>query len=198
MSTPSFSIIVPTIMRPSLVATLDSIRDARARPGDEALIVVDAAHRDGYGPAGINDAVAALVAGGVSVRILQPDEARGGWGGPARNHGVAVARGSHLLFIDDDDVYRPGAIDIIRGLVADAPDTMHVWRMLARGGRVLWGKQQLRVGNIGTPMFCVPRYAAGGWTGRYEGDFDFALSSCRNVGGPGYVAWHGMVLVDCG
>lgn len=194
----SFSIIVPTIMRDSLVATLHSIRHAGAGPDDEVLVIVDAAHRDGYAPAGFNDAVAGLVADGVSVRILQPDEARGGWGGPARNYGVDCARGSHLLFIDDDDMYRPGAIVATRAMVADCPETMHVWRMVARGGRVLWSKPVLRVGNIGTPMFTVPRRAAGVWTGRYEGDFDFALSSVNRPGGPLLVAWHEAVLVDCG
>lgn len=198
MTAPTFSIIVPTIMRDSLPATLHSIRHAGAGQGDEVLVVVDAAHRDGYAPAGFNDAVAALVADGVSVRILQPDEARGGWGGPARNYGVGLARGSHLLFIDDDDQYRPGAIDQVRAMVADNPETMHVWRMKARGGRVLWTRPVLRVGNIGTPMFCVPRHAAGRWTERYEGDFDFALSSYQNMNDQDCLAWHEAVLVDCG
>lgn len=195
--TPKFSIIVPTIMRPTLVATLDSIRCAGVGPGDEALVIIDAAHQNGYAPAGFNDAVAGLVATGTSVRILQPNEARGGWGGPARNHGVEHARGSHLLFIDDDDVYRPGAIDVIRAMVTEAPASMHVWRMLARGGRVVWSSPRLAQGNIGTPMFTVPLLAAGQWTERYEGDFDFALSSRMNLGGDA-VVWHEQVLVDCG
>ncbi len=195
---PTFSIIIPTIMRDSLVATLDSIGRAVVCQGDEALIVVDAAHQNGYAPAGFNDAVAAIVAGGVRVRILQPSDARGGWGGPARNRGVALARGSHLLFIDDDDVYEPGALDTIRTWVTDAPEAMHVWRMRARGGGVLWSKPMLRVGNIGTPMFCVPRHAAGEWTGRYEGDFDFAWSSYRNMNDMDCIAWHAERLVRCG
>lgn len=195
--TPEFSIIIPTVMRPTLVATLHSIRHAGAGLGDEALIIVDAAHQNGYAPAGFNDAVAGLVATGASVRILQPNEARGGWGGPARNHGVGLARGSHLLFIDDDDQYRPGAIDTIRSLVAPAPESMHVWRMVARGGRVVWSSPRLAQGNIGTPMFTVPLVAAGQWTERYEGDFDFALSSRMNLGGDA-VVWHEQVLVDCG
>lgn len=196
--TPTFSIIVPTVMRASLPATLGSIRRAGVGPGDEALIVIDAAHQNGYAPAGFNDAVAGLVATGAGVRILQPSEARGGWGGPARNHGIEHARGSHLLFIDDDDTYRPGAIDTIRGLVAESPESMHVWRMVARGGRVLWSKPRLVQGNIGTPMFAVPRVAAGRWTERYEGDFDFAWSSYRNMNDPDCLSWHEQVLVNCG
>lgn len=196
--TPSFTIIIPTIMRPSLVATLDSIRDAGAGPDDEVLVVVDAAHRDGYGPAGINDALAGLAATCRSVRLLQPDEARGSWGGPARNHGVGLARGSHLLFIDDDDVYWPGAIDTIRAWVADAPASIHVWRMVARGGKVVWAAPKLVQGNIGTPMFCVPRGAAGVWTERYEGDFDFVRDSHRRMNDQDCLVWHEDILVDCG
>lgn len=196
--TPKFSIIIPTIMRPTLVATLASIRHAGGGPGDEVLVIVDAAHQNGYAPAGFNDAVAGLVATGTSVRILQPDDARGGWGGPARNHGVSAARGSHLLFIDDDDVYRPGAIEMIRSLVAPAPESMHVWRMVARGGAVVWRVPRLMQGNIGTPMFAVPRGVAGYWTERYEGDFDFAWSSFRNMNDTGCMVWHEQVLVDCG
>ena len=198
---PTFSIIVPTVMRASLPATLDSIRHAGVGPGDEALVVIDAAHQNGYAPAGLNDAVAGLVATGAGVRILQPNEARGGWGGPARNHGIEHARGSHLLFIDDDDTYRPGAIDTIRGLVAESPESMHVWRMVARGGSVLWHHPTLRVGNIGTPMFAVATITAGEWTERYEGDWDFVRSSRARLGPPDCrdcVAWHEQVLVDCG
>lgn len=189
--TPTFSIIVPTILRPTLAATLDSIQAAGLTPGDEVLVMVDADHAHKPLPPGVRASRAAPVA------VYYSEVSRGGWGGPARNLGVRAAKGSHLLFIDDDDVYRPGALDAIRAMVAESPATMHVWRMLARGGRVVWSSPRLAQGNIGTPMFAVPRHAAGEWTSRYEGDFDFALSSRMNLGGDA-VVWHDTVLVDCG
>jgi glycosyltransferase involved in cell wall biosynthesis len=116
--TPTFSIIVPTILRPTLAATLDSIQAAGLAPGDEVLVMVDAEHAHKPLPPGVRASRAAPVA------VYYSEVSRGGWGGPARNLGVKAAKGSHLLFIDDDDVYRPGAIDTIRAMVAEAPATI--------------------------------------------------------------------------
>lgn len=184
------SIIIPTILRPTLAATLDSIQAAGLATGDEVLVMVDADHAHKPLPAGVKVPRAAPVA------VYYSEYSRGGWGGPARNLGIRAATGSHLLFIDDDDTYEPEALDAIRGMVAAAPDSMHIWRMVARGGLVLWRTPGMKVGNIGTPMFCVPRANAGHWTSRYQGDFDFARSSAATMAHE--PVWHRDVLVRCG
>ena len=70
--------------------------------------------------------------------------------------------------------------------------------VLARGGKVVWAAPKLVQGNIGTPMFCVPRGAAGVWTERYEGDFDFVRDSHRRMNDQDCLVWHEDILVDCG
>lgn len=40
----------------------------------------------------------------------------------ARNAAAALARGEWLLFLDDDDTLAPGAIEVLRGVVADNPE----------------------------------------------------------------------------
>lgn len=197
MSAPSFSIIIPTIMRPSLTTTLGSIRAAGIGLADEVIVVVDAARSSVQGAAPDMDAACRELARTSRVSVVRDPSAMGAWGCHARNLAIEQARGSHLLFIDDDDVYEPGAIDRIRAWVADAPDSMHVWRMLPRGKtQPLWATPRMMQGNVGTPMFAVPRAAAGRWTVRYEGDFDFARESLANLGGR--VAWHEETLVRCG
>lgn len=189
------SIVIPTIMRPSLVATLASIRNGGICPKDEVIVVVDAAHTHDNAP-GWGEEVERL-ARRVPVLIVRNPANVGAWGCHARNNGIGVAKGTHLLFIDDDDVYEPLALHRIRAFVQAAPDDMHIWRMLPRGkSQPLWSAPRLMQGNVGTPMFAVPRHEAGRWTERYEGDFDFARASLANLAGR--AKWHEEVLVRCG
>ena len=201
--TPSLSVIIPSIARPSLVATLDSIAAAGAGAKDEVRVVFDIDRQVvGAGEIAfteaerqIGDALTRLAAS-TAVLAISPAKKLGGWGGPARALGIREATGTHLVFIDDDDTYEPGALSAIRGIIATDPAALHVWRMVARGGHVLWTDKHVRMGNIGTPMFAVPRQFAGTWTTRYEGDFDFAADSLLRAGGQ--VRWHEDVLVRCG
>lgn len=189
------SIIIPTIMRPSLVATLASIREGGICQEDEVIVVVDAAHAEDDAPGGYEEVE--RLARRVPVLIVRNPANVGAWGCHARNNGIGMAKGTHLVFIDDDDVYEAGALDRIRGFIQEAPDDMHVWRMLPRGkSQPLWATSRMMQGNVGTPMFAVPRHAAGAWTVRYEGDFDFARASLANL--DGRAKWHEEVLVRCG
>jgi glycosyltransferase involved in cell wall biosynthesis len=46
----------------------------------------------------------------------------GDFGNAARNSGIERARGSHLVFLDDDDEYLPGAFSRMRKAAAEHPD----------------------------------------------------------------------------
>lgn len=46
---------------------------------------------------------------------------------PMRNLGFDWSRTSHVAWLDDDDVYLPGAIDLMRVGVAEAPDRPHLF-----------------------------------------------------------------------
>ncbi|BCL30210.1 CDP-glycerol glycerophosphotransferase family protein [Streptomyces aurantiacus] len=102
---PRFSIVVPVYqVQGYLRACLESVLDQSY--GDFELIVVDDCSPDGS-PA-ILDEFAARDERVVPVHL----PANGGIG-PARNHGVRLARGEYLLFLDSDDSYTPGTLRAI-------------------------------------------------------------------------------------
>ena len=100
----------------------------------------------------------------------------GAWGGPQRNHGIGIATGTHLAFMDDDDAYTRRAGSAIREAVFAAPERVHVFRM--RNGDKLYSGP-IASGAVGTPMFVVPREPVGRWTERYGDDLDFITETMR-------------------
>ena len=100
----------------------------------------------------------------------------GDWGGTQRNLGIANATGTHLAFMDDDDMYTREAGRLIRAAVAVQPDRVHVFSMRNRD-TVYSGP--VESGKISTQMFVVPREPIGRWTERYSGDFDFIAETMR-------------------
>lgn len=120
---------------------------------------------------------------------------------------MSRATGDFLMFLDDDDEFAPGAIDLARSWVARNPRAMHVGRMKYADGRTLpvpldppW--DSLRAGNIGTPCGVLPRIATLGpsqgsalparWpAGHYETDFYFYLDAAKYYCG---IIWHPEVI----
>src|SRR5258706_4760557 len=92
------STIMPTIGRPSVARSVQSVLDQSLTPGDFEVIVV-------------NDSGRPLPAGDwqASPRVRQIDIQRRGQS-VARNAGAAIARGRYLHFLDDDDWLLPGAL----------------------------------------------------------------------------------------
>lgn len=191
---PSLSVIIPTCGRRSLGPTLCSLRDLERC--DQVIVV-----GDGYQP--------------VAQEIFQNySKARpGGWryldvgcdqsvyGNFQRDCGMAEASGDVLLFIDDDDVYAPGALAAVRRAAEAAPGTPLIFR--ARwgaghhaAGTVLWQSQRVSAGNIGTPMVVLPnrRYGCCWMDGNDRGivsDFAFLSAAIAETGEP---AWHEDVI----
>lgn len=101
------------------------------------------------------------------------------WGHAARNQLMLVARGHAIMFIDDDDAYLPGALDAVRAAFDQAPDRMHLFRMMYSDGRVIWQARDLVEGQVSTGTIVVPNASGklGVWGSRYAGDFDFAAST---------------------
>ena len=176
------SIILPTTGRDSLPFAARSAR-VQMKDGDELLIV-------GGGSLGEmaslwNDA-----------RWLDV-QAGGNWGHAERNYATPRATGTHLLFIDDDDALVPGALDVIRDAVAEAPERPHIFGMVDPCGRVLPIGHEVREGNLGTPQMVAPnvRGKLGVWGTRYAGDFDWIASTLAHYSdGP---VWHDAVIYGC-
>jgi hypothetical protein len=129
------SFIVPTVGRPSLLATLRSID---TRPGDEILLVGNRYRvRDD--------------------RVRYVDcEPGGDWGHTERNVAQTQARGQYVAHIDDDDLYAPGARDLMQHAIETTPGRPVLFRMQFPNGITLWRDPKLYCGNVGTPMMLLP------------------------------------------
>jgi hypothetical protein len=172
----SISYIIPTVGRQSLERTLGSIE---LQPEDEVLVVGDGMQPD----AGL------ICRDRPQVRYTEAGPFRN-WGHGQRNFAMSIAKGSHLAFIDDDDIYMPG----YRALFDEvATNCLTIFRMLWRK-KYLWATPILKMGNVGTPMVVVPNIPTrlGRWGNRYEGDFDF-FASCNFQ----KIVWRTDIIVIC-
>ena len=129
-----FSVVVPTIGRPTLVDALASIA-RQLEPGDELLVVCDAS---------------------------------GDWGDSARNSCIARANGTHLVFLDDDDEYLPGALASMRDFARSHPGCIGVFKQRWELYEDPWHRHDLD--QTASPMYCVPNVP--GKVGRFRGPPD--------------------------
>lgn len=167
------SVVIPTLGRPSLEQTLASCADA-----DEIVVVLDTVRGCTELPCKLPpNAVFAEGSFGVT----------GGHAG--RAHGITLATGTHLAFFDDDDVYKPGAIDLLRGAACDRPV---VFRMDHYAHGILWRDKEVRFGNVSTQMFMIPNDPArfGVWDPHVPGlkepggDYTFLKGCVEKMGDP--------------
>mgnify|MGYP001557778839 CR=1 FL=1 len=160
---PTISIIIPTIGRQTLCNVLQSLV-GQVIEGDEIMVV-----QDGIENRAFVDTVVRSYDLPITHCICGPTHS---YGNAQRNFGISIAQGDYLSFMDDDDVYTPDALSIIRENVGSVPI---LFRMQYHDGRYLWTDPILRMGNVGTPMIVVPNVQdkIGQFTGMYEGDWYF-------------------------
>lgn len=190
----SLSVIVPTLGRPTLGRTLVSVA-GQLEPVDELLVIADTA-----GDVDRAQGAALAVTSRGQVLFAQCREDGSQFGNAQRDVGMEVASGTHLLFVDDDDVYLPGALDQVRVALELNSNSAHIFR--ARWGpghhahgTELWHTQSVRAGNIATPMVVLPNrpYRRSWLDGNVAGavsDFEFlgeAIADCGAV-------WHDEVI----
>ena len=185
----SFSIIIPTLGKPPLARTLESIRSQPPMPGDEVLLIQDW----GHGGRLISDASQmfydAKVPGRTWVGEPIPDPRCHPHNSPIkcppRNEAMLHATGTHMMFMDDDDIYTPGAFEKIRVGVAAFPD-----RLILCGtkfpSRITGMNPQIGIGKTGTPSYVFPNTPPlPKW--RYIGSGDdgiFGLDLAKRFGEP--------------
>lgn len=181
MSEPSISVIVPTVGRVSLAATLDALTPQLGER-DEVLVVGD-------GP----QPLARILAQGRGLRYMHTAPSRS-WGNAQRDYGIARARGDYVAFCDDDDIFTPDALAHIRTSAQGIP---MLYRMQHPTG-LLWREPVLRHANVGTPMFVAPRDGRlATWADspdQYAADFWFISHTLRNHGN---VVWKDKVICQC-
>lgn len=156
------SFIVPTIGRRSLIDTLASIE---LETCDEILVV--------------GDQSLAPVLTDPRIRFI-PCPPGGDWGHTERNYATPMARGQYIAHIDDDDVYAPGARELMSDAIATADGRPILFRMRYPNGIILWQDANIRCGNVGTPMMLIPNRPTmlGKWESYVGGDCAF-LQSCK-------------------
>jgi glycosyltransferase involved in cell wall biosynthesis len=175
--------------RSSLRFTLESVREQPPCPTVEVVVVAD-------GPSDaartIFDRVAApcwqyLEHGPTRVQ-----------GNAQRMAGMKAARGRHLMFLDDDDVYVPHALERVLAAIGAHPGRILFFR-LDRFGELSWRRQELRQGTIGAGNVVVPNVEGrlGSWTepeSTYVSDYQFIEQSVRLQGDP---VWIDEVITIC-
>ena len=108
---PGFSVVIPLYNKAGQIAmTLASVMAQTVPPRE--VIVIDNGSTDGS-----VEAVTALAH--PLVRLLREDQ-RGP--GPARNRGIAEARGEWIAFLDADDLWAPNHLEVLRELTLRHPD----------------------------------------------------------------------------
>ena len=169
-SAPTLSVVIASIGRPTLLATLESLR--QLRPTDEVLLLADGDHPQ---------ALAMLNAAGLECatrHIVHHPQARD-WGHTPRNLYSHLATKDRVLHIDDDDVYLDGAIDLVRVECAKHPHQLVVFQMLTPHGRIP-ATHEIRIGNIDTKCGALPNTPEkwGKWEPFHGGDGAF-YETCR-------------------
>ena len=151
----TFSVIVPTRGRKTILPALDSITE-QLEPGDEVL-----------------------------VRCSRDED----FGNSARQSMIERAKGTHLVFMDDDDQFARGALAIMRAFAREHPGRIGIFRMRFLDGRVLWTEPVLRLRNVSSQMLCVPNVP--GKLGRWESpdyprvaDYEFGRATAELQGEP--------------
>jgi glycosyltransferase involved in cell wall biosynthesis len=126
---------------------------------------------------------------GDEVMILRDDSHDAG--DTPRNRAMPRAAGTHLLFMDDDDVYVPGALAKMRRFADENPGRIGIFRMRYVVGTERWIDPELRYRNVSTQLFLVPNVAGklGRWEhdGRRAGDFVFIEETAQLQGEPIFV-----------
>ena len=130
---------------------------------------------------------------------------RGACGHPARNEGIDRTTTEYVCSIDDDDVYVPGAFNLIRAAIRDNPGAgWFIFRMVGGPGSHFNGVtvpvlgHVLRLGNVGTPMMvwrnCAARFGMRSTDeqGRdfgagYFGDWEMAKALQAEYGDPVWI-----------
>jgi hypothetical protein len=153
------SFIVPSVGRPSLHRTLQSIEYCE---GDEIILV-------GARP---------FVPIEPPLRFVQCDPG-GDWGHTERTRATPFAEGNYIAHIDDDDTYAPGTRKLMAEAIREAQGKPIMFRMRFPNGITLWEDKTIRCGNLGTPMFLLPneQHRFGTWEPFVGGDCKF-LEQC--------------------
>ena len=168
------SIIMPTVGANTLQRALGALEGAGLAGDDELILVGDG------DPHGVEDMLAAASIN-ATCRYAPLVPQGGCVGQPARNYGMGLATGTHLVFTQDDQMMMPNAIAGIRRVVAEVPDAPHIFRVIPHCRAVVPIENFAAEGAIDGDCIVPPNDdKLGQWGMRYNGDWDFIRETLVN------------------
>jgi len=187
-------LITPTIGRPTLQRTLQS---AALGANDEWLVIGD----------GRQEKAGRLVSlmrlsgqfGPTDVQYHQATETKR-HGNHQRDTAMAMSDKDYFIFIDDDDIFVPGALTIIRQAIGSSEPCPWFFRMIDPLGQTLWKNQVIDRGNVGGSMLVVPNDPArlGRWSDSNGHDSDFLfIERTLKLWQPTPPKWSSEVIIEC-
>jgi hypothetical protein len=120
-------------------------------------------------------------------------------GDTPRNRVLPMLRTTHISFLDDDDEYRPGALDIVRSFAREHPARVGIFRFDMGMWGVAWSEKDLMAS--GTAMYVLPNIPEklgrfgrppGAPDGRV-GDYTFIVQTVAHLGEP---IWREEIIQD--
>jgi glycosyltransferase involved in cell wall biosynthesis len=174
----SLSIILPTINRPSLRAAIESAIP-QLKFADELIVI-------GHG---VLPEAAYITSQYPKTRYFE-DYTDSGRGADRRNLGMNKAYGGHFVYLDDDDVLAPKALELIRTSIKKYPEYLIFHRMEVvedsiggcTAGTKIWMREEIALGNTICANMVVPNIISGPrWTAPVDrnGDEEWSyLQAC--------------------
>lgn len=193
---PTICVITPTIGRATLRRTLES-----GTIGEKDRWIVKA---DGLQP--ISRAIWQQLS--VSYvdyyEVLTNDGLPSSYGNSLRDLAMKQSDNDYFVFLDDDDIFVPNGIEIIKQEIArhDPPRPI-LFRMINGNGETLWRNREVTPGNVGGSMFVCPNIPGklGTWANGHghRSDFEFIWGTLEKYG-PGWrqeIVWSSDVIIHC-
>jgi hypothetical protein len=195
---PSICIITPTIGRPTLRRTLEGGIE-NLGPQDLWMILGDGPQPEAleiYRQLEFNYQTA-------FIESIAPKGDYGDYGNYLRDQAMKIAVQDYFIFLDDDDVFAPNAIPIIKHEIAQLYPRPIMFRMINGNGELLWRTREVTPGNVGGSMFCCSNTPGklGTWANGagHQSDLHF-IEETLKLYGPGWrqnLFWSGDVIVHC-
>jgi len=183
--TPWLSVVIPTIGRQSLSATLDSLRVQPESDGVEVLVVADT-----HGPINAQLNYSHKRVEDLGFDWLELDAGVNCVGQPQRTYGAKAATAPWVWFTQDDNIAAEHSLLAIQSAIEAQPRARPLFfQMQTYWGARIWQTPVLAQGNIDADCLVFPREVAKQveWGLRYEGDLDAAVCAFNLTGGD--VAW---------
>lgn len=199
MMAPLFTVVIPTLGRPSLSDTLASIRcqPTLGLPEPEIIVIFDTHALEDVHATWRTTKICETY-GAVYTEL---DAGRHDTGSPQLALGFSKARGSYILNCGDDDVYEPWAFPTMRQAIEGEPLRPLMFRTVLhpapqRGGQrdsiVLWQEQRIERGRITGQCFLAPNVPDK--LGRWVDDVTFMAETVERWGS---VGWRTEVISQC-